>query len=40
MYEVSNMVDEELNERIHISLIDHLFFAIKRLKNNEKIGGH
>ena len=31
------MVDEELNERIHISLIDHLFFAIKRLKNNEKI---
>ena len=37
IYEVSNMVDEELNERIHISLIDHLFFAIKRLKNNEKI---
>ncbi|MPQ44489.1 PRD domain-containing protein [Clostridium tarantellae] len=28
---------EELNERIHINLIDHLSFTMKRLKNNESI---
>lgn len=37
IYEISKMVDSELNERIHIGLIDHLFFAVKRLKNNEQI---
>ena len=37
IYEISKMVDTELNERIHISLIDHLFFAVKRLKDNEEI---
>ncbi|WP_294406000.1 glucose PTS transporter transcription antiterminator GlcT [uncultured Clostridium sp.] len=37
IYEISRMVDTELNERIHIGLIDHLFFAVKRLKNNEQI---
>lgn len=37
IYEISKMVDKELNERIHIGLIDHLFFAVKRLKNNEEI---
>lgn len=37
IYDISNIVDIELNERIHIGLIDHLFFAVKRLKNNEEI---
>lgn len=37
IYEVSNMLNKELNERIHIALIDHLFFAVKRMKNNESI---
>lgn len=37
IYEISKMADAELNERIHIGLIDHLFLAVKRLKNNEEI---
>ncbi|WP_294372630.1 PRD domain-containing protein [uncultured Clostridium sp.] len=37
IYKISNMIDIELNERIHIGLVDHLFFAVKRLKNNEEI---
>lgn len=37
IYEISNIVDTELNERIHIGLIDHLFFAVKRLRDNEEI---
>lgn len=37
IYEVSNILNTELNERIHIGLVDHLFFAVKRLKNNEQI---
>lgn len=37
IYEVSNKLNTELNERIHIGLVDHLFFAVKRLKNNEAI---
>lgn len=36
IYKISDMVDEELNEHIHISLIDHLFFAVKRIKDNKK----
>ncbi|NME83929.1 PRD domain-containing protein [Clostridium sp. SM-530-WT-3G] len=35
--EVSSKINSELNERIHIGLVDHLFFAVKRLKNNEEI---
>ena len=37
IYDISNMIETDLNERIHISLIDHLFFAVKRLKDNEEI---
>ena len=37
IYEISKMVDTELNERIHISLIDHLFLAVKRIKDNEEV---
>lgn len=37
IYEVSETINKELNESIHIGLVDHLFFAIKRLKNNEEI---
>ena len=37
IYEISEKINQELNESIHIGLIDHLFFAIKRLKNNEEI---
>lgn len=37
IYEISNKINTELNERIHIGLVDHLFFAVKRLKNNEQI---
>ena len=35
--DISRKINCELNESIHISLIDHLFFAVKRLKNNEEI---
>lgn len=34
---ISKELNEELSENIHIGLIDHLFFAIKRLKGNEEI---
>lgn len=37
IYEVSRMINTELNERIHIGLVDHLFFAVKRLKDKEQI---
>lgn len=37
IYEISKLIDTELNERIHIGLIDHLFVAIERLKNNDII---
>ncbi|WP_294350916.1 PRD domain-containing protein [uncultured Clostridium sp.] len=37
IYEVSKLSNKELNENIHISLIDHLFFAVKRIMNNEVI---
>ena len=37
IYEISHIIKGELNENIHIGLIDHLYFAIKRLKSNEEI---
>ena len=35
--EVANEIEDEFNESIHISLIDHLYLAIKRIKNEEKV---
>lgn len=35
--DISEELEEELNENIHIGLVDHLFFAIKRIKSNEKM---
>lgn len=35
--EISEELVEELNETIHIGLIDHLAIAMKRLKNKEQI---
>ena len=35
--EISEELGEELNETIHIGLIDHLAIAMKRLKNEEQI---
>lgn len=35
--EISEELGEELNETIHIALIDHLAIAMKRLKNKEQI---
>ncbi len=37
IYEISNQLNCELNERIHIGLIDHLFVAIERLKNDKEV---
>ena len=37
IYEVAKQLDKDLNERIHIGLIDHLYFAVKRIKNKEII---
>ncbi len=37
IYEVSERINQDLNESIHIGLIDHLYFSIKRIKNNEII---
>lgn len=37
IYEISKQLDCELDERIHIGLIDHLFIAVERLKNNNQI---
>lgn len=34
---ISDELGEELNEKIHISLTDHINFALKRLKENEEI---
>jgi transcriptional antiterminator len=34
---IANELKEELDERIHVSLVDHLNFAVKRLSNNEEI---
>lgn len=35
--DISDELGEELNEKIHIGLIDHLSFAIKRIKTMEEI---
>lgn len=35
--EITDELGEELNENIHVGLIDHLFYAIRRLENNEEI---
>lgn len=37
IYEISKKLEQELNEHIHIGLIDHLFFAVERLKKQEVI---
>ncbi|AOR24719.1 PRD domain-containing protein [Clostridium taeniosporum] len=37
IYEISKQLKEELDEHIHIGLIDHLFIAVKRMKNKEEI---
>lgn len=34
---ISEELNEELDERIHIGLTDHLYYAIKRIRNNEII---
>jgi transcriptional antiterminator len=34
---IENELEENLNEKIHIALVDHLDFAIKRLSNNEEL---
>ena len=38
--EISEELGEELNETIHIGLIDHLAIAMKRIKNKEQINNH
>lgn len=35
--EITDELGEELNENIHVGLIDHLFYAIRRLEDNEEI---
>lgn len=37
IYDISNKLDEELSENIHIGLIEHLSFALKRLEDGEVI---
>ncbi|MGL5151766.1 MAG: glucose PTS transporter transcription antiterminator GlcT [Clostridium sp.] len=37
IYDISEKLSEPLNENIHVGLIDHLNFAIKRLQNGEEI---
>jgi len=34
---IANELKEDLDERIHVALVDHLNFAVKRLSNNEEI---
>lgn len=34
---IDNELKEKLDERIHVALVDHLNFAVKRLSNNEII---
>lgn len=34
---ISNELQEELDEKIHISLTDHMIFALKRLEDSEEI---
>lgn len=35
--EITDELGEDLNENIHVGLIDHLFYAIRRLEDNEEI---
>ena len=35
--EITDELGEDLNENIHVGLIDHLFYAIKRLSDDEEI---
>lgn len=35
--EITDELGEELNENIHVGLIDHLFYAIRRLEDKEEI---
>ena len=37
IYMISKELNEDLHEKIHISLIDHIAFTLKRLKNGENI---
>lgn len=37
IYDIAKGLNESLDERIHIGLTDHLWFALKRLRNNEEI---
>lgn len=37
IYEISSIINQDINESIHIGLIDHLFFAVKRMKIKETI---
>lgn len=37
IYEISKILGGDLDEKIHTSLTDHLFLAIRRLKNNEEV---
>lgn len=37
IYMISKELNEELNEKVHISLTDHIAFTLKRLKNGEDI---
>lgn len=37
IYMISNELHEELNEKIHISLIDHISFTVKRLETDNEI---
>ena len=37
IYEISKILDGDLDEKIHTSLTDHLFLATRRLKNNEEV---
>ncbi len=34
---IKNELQEDLDERIHVALVDHLNFAVKRLSNDEEI---
>jgi transcriptional antiterminator len=34
---IANELNEDLDERIHVALVDHLNFAVKRLSNHEEI---
>ena len=37
IYMISKELNEDLHERVHISLVDHIEFTLKRLKNGENV---